>query len=116
MANDDGDEPVEDNRSQTNKQTAKELDSVTDFVEEKELSSSNKDKVKEAMAALAETNSEKKAATALREKELAAVKIDQADVALLAAELELDNKAAERRLREAGGSAEAALKAFIEAC
>ena len=48
-----------------------------------------------------------------RERELAAVKVDAADVDLLAAEAEVDKKQAERRLRECGGSLVEALKSYL---
>lgn len=47
--------------------------------------------------------------------ELAAVKIDAADVALIQAELALDAKRAERVLREAGGDVVAAMRAVLAA-
>ena len=51
----------------------------------------------------------------LREKELAAVKLnDPADVELVAAELELDKKVAERRLREHGGDVLQTLRTFVQ--
>lgn len=48
-----------------------------------------------------------------RERELAAVKVAPGDVDLLAAEAEVDKKAAERRLREHGGDLVAALKSYL---
>jgi NACalpha-BTF3-like transcription factor len=44
---------------------------------------------------------------------LAAVKVDAADCALLAAELELSTKDADRLLREHNGDLSATLKAFV---
>lgn len=48
-----------------------------------------------------------------RERELAAVKINADDVTVIATEFELDKKAAEAALREAGGVLENALKALL---
>lgn len=47
------------------------------------------------------------------ERELAAVKVSADDVKVLAAEAEVDAKAAERRLRECGGDLEAALESYL---
>ncbi len=47
------------------------------------------------------------------ERELAAVKVAAADVEVLAVELEMDKKAAERSLREAGGDLRRALEAYL---
>lgn len=44
-----------------------------------------------------------------RERELAAVKVEASDVELIAAEFEIEKKAAERHLREAGGDVKATL-------
>ncbi|CAK9138884.1 unnamed protein product [Ilex paraguariensis] len=48
-----------------------------------------------------------------REKELAAVKINVADVDIIANELELDKKVAERTLREHKGDAVAAIQHLL---
>lgn len=48
-----------------------------------------------------------------REKELAAVKINMADVEIIANELELDKKVAERTLREHKGDAVAAIRFLL---
>jgi hypothetical protein len=48
-----------------------------------------------------------------RERELAAVKVSPGDVSLIATEMEVDAKVAERRLREAGGDVRAALTSFL---
>ena len=90
----------------------KALDTLTDRIPERELS--NSQKVQEAMARLIAEEEERAKALKAREKELAAVKLsDPADVELVAAELELDKKAAERRLREHGGDVLAALRTFV---
>ena len=48
-----------------------------------------------------------------RNKELASVKINAADVELIVTEIEVDLKAADRRLREHGGNVSSALRSFI---
>lgn len=48
-----------------------------------------------------------------REKELAAVKINKDDVDVIVAEIEVDKKLAERRLRECNGNLVDALKSFL---
>lgn len=48
-----------------------------------------------------------------REKELAAVKVTQADIDVIASEAEVDKKLAERRLREHDGILVNALKSFL---
>ncbi|KAG6398636.1 hypothetical protein SASPL_140103 [Salvia splendens] len=51
--------------------------------------------------------------TALGEKELAAVKINAGDVDIIANELELDKKVAERTLREHKGDAVASIRSLL---
>lgn len=48
-----------------------------------------------------------------RERELAAVKVAQADIDVIVCEAEVDKKLAERRLREHNGSLVEALKSFL---
>jgi NACalpha-BTF3-like transcription factor len=47
------------------------------------------------------------------ERELASVKISKEDVEVLAEQVEVDAKAAERRLRECGGDLGKALRSFL---
>lgn len=49
----------------------------------------------------------------LREKELAAVKINAGDIDIIADELEMDKKVAERTLREHKGDAVAAVRHLL---
>lgn len=49
------------------------------------------------------------------ERELASVKISKEDVEVLAEQVEVDAKAAERRLRECGGDLGKALRSFLPA-
>ncbi|KAF0912324.1 hypothetical protein E2562_014001 [Oryza meyeriana var. granulata] len=67
----------------------------------------------QAMAALASSKEADWNAMRLREKELAAVKINPADVEIIANELELDKKIAERTLREHKGDAVAAVRFLL---
>ena len=69
-------------------------------------------KVASAMKLLEESKAEKEAEAA-RLKELAKVKIDQQDVALIVQEIEVEKKAAELRLREHGGDVVAALRSYV---
>lgn len=71
---------------------AKQLDSVTDVVQEKELDAS---KAQQAMSALA-TKSQKKA----EEAASAAVAVSKEDVALIVSELEVTDEVAARALRQ----------------
>lgn len=48
-----------------------------------------------------------------RDRELAAVKINQADVEIIVAEIEVDQKQADRRLREHNGHVVEALKSYL---
>lgn len=49
-----------------------------------------------------------------RDKELAAVKVTAADVEIIMSELEVDQKQADRRLREHQGNVMAALQSFLK--
>ena len=79
-----------------------DVSKVTDYVEQKELDVT---KASAALAALGALDEVDREAEARREKELAAVSINQADVDLIASEMELDKEVAERKLREHGGDA-----------
>lgn len=89
----------------------KALDALTDHVEDKPQVSTTSGS--EAAARLLAGEQERAKAAAAREKELAAVKLNPTDIDLVAAELELDKKAAERRLRENGGDVDAALRSYV---
>lgn len=111
MADDDQRDMAEEtNTSRQGAEQAKALDLVTDNVPEKEL---DQNKVKQAMAALAAAQKADKEAQIKREKELAAVKVTQADIDVIAAEAEVDKKLAERRLREHNGNLLEALRSFL---
>ncbi|KAJ1292856.1 hypothetical protein BS78_01G022300 [Paspalum vaginatum] len=91
-------------------QQSKALDKLTDHVEDRQLDSS---RVQSAMAALASSKEADLKARRLREKELAAVKINPTDVEIIANELELDKLTAERTLREHKGDAVAAVRSLL---
>ncbi len=91
----------------------KALERMTDHVED-QPQLSNSQKVQEALQRLLVGEQERAKAASAREKELAGVKLRAPeDVDLVAAELELDRKAAERRLREHGGDVQQALRSFV---
>ena len=97
------------------KREGADVSRVTDFVEQKELDSS---KATQALAAIAAEDAQSAAdaqAEALREKELAAVAIDAADVDMIVEQMELDRDRAERTLREHKGDVVAALNALVTA-
>ncbi|CAM8986031.1 unnamed protein product [Rhodiola kirilowii] len=91
-------------------QQSKALDKLTDHVEDRQLDSS---RVYQAMASIAASGEADRNAMRLREKELAAVKINASDVDIIANELELDKKIAERTLREHKGDAVAAIRHLL---
>lgn len=91
-------------------QQSKAFDKLTDRVEDRQLDSS---RVQTAMASIAAAAEADANAMRLREKELAAVKINAADIDIIANELELDKKVAERTLREHKGDAVAAVRSLL---
>eukprot|EP00252_Welwitschia_mirabilis_P012734 TRINITY_DN2816_c0_g1_i1.p1 TRINITY_DN2816_c0_g1~~TRINITY_DN2816_c0_g1_i1.p1 ORF type:complete len:119 (-),score=22.57 TRINITY_DN2816_c0_g1_i1:380-736(-) len=94
-------------------QQSKALDSLSHHVhlEDRQLDST---RVHEAMASIAASAAADRNAMRLRERELAAVKINAADVDVIASELELDRKVAERTLREHKGDAVAAIQSLLQ--
>ena len=93
------------------KRDGADISKVTDFVEQKELDSK---KASEAIARMTAEMKVDREAEAQRERELAAVKIEQADVDLIVAEMELDKDIAERKLREHKGDVVATLPTLVE--
>ncbi|XP_057957356.1 uncharacterized protein LOC131150567 [Malania oleifera] len=91
-------------------QQSKALDKLTDRVEDRQLDST---RVQEAMASIAASADADWNALRMRDKELAAVKINPTDVDIIANELELDKKVAERTLREHKGDAVAAVRHLL---
>ncbi|GFZ09087.1 DNA-binding enhancer protein-like protein [Actinidia rufa] len=105
---DEGIERVEDSKDL--QQQSKALDKLTDHVEDRQLDST---RVQEAMASIYAAKEADLNALRMREKELAAVKINAADVDIIVNELELDKKIAERTLREHKGDAVAAIRYLL---
>ncbi|PSS01539.1 Huntingtin-interacting protein like [Actinidia chinensis var. chinensis] len=105
---DEGIERVEDSKDL--QQQSKALDKLTDHVEDRQLDST---RVQEAMASIYAAKEADLNAMRMREKELAAVKINAADVDIIVNELELDKKIAERTLREHKGDAVAAIRYLL---
>ncbi|XVE82279.1 hypothetical protein DITRI_Ditri15bG0135400 [Diplodiscus trichospermus] len=91
-------------------QQSKAFDKLTDRVEDRQLDSC---RAHSAMASIAASAEAEKNAMILREKELAAVKINAGDVDITANELELDKKVADRTLREHKGDAVAAIRSLL---
>ena len=101
-------------KSKVQQEAEKGVDKVTDYVEEQELDSS---KTAAALSSFTETEEarEKREAEEAHERELAKVKVKKEDVALIVAELEVDEQQAKRGLREAGGDLAAALRRLVAA-
>ncbi|XP_010527714.1 PREDICTED: huntingtin-interacting protein K-like [Tarenaya hassleriana] len=91
-------------------QQSKALDKLTDRVEDRQLDSS---RVQSAMASIAASKEADLNAKRMREKELASVKINAADVEIIMNELELEKSVAERTLREHKGDAVAATRELL---
>lgn len=107
-------EPEEVEREAASKdlqQQSKALDSITDHVEDRQLDSR---RVEQAMASISAEAEADRNAQRLREKELASVKISQSEVDVIASEMEVDKKVAERLLREHRGDAVAALRSLLQ--
>ena len=106
------DEPeVDEDATEPKAAEGKDLDSLTDRVEEApQALSGGGNTVQEALARLMAAEAERSAAAAARERALAAVRLVPADVDLVAAELEMDKKEAERLLKEHEGDVAATLR------
>mmetsp|Transcript_43842 Transcript_43842/g.99060 ORF Transcript_43842/g.99060 Transcript_43842/m.99060 type:complete len:126 (+) Transcript_43842:121-498(+) len=96
---------------------AKQLDSITDFVEDREDGGDSKVDTKEVEARLNDLRRKKEETDRQRqerEKQLALVKIKKEDLDLMCSELPLcDREALERLLREHDGDLVTALKAAV---
>ena len=88
------------------------LEKVTDFVEGKGVDGA---RASEALSALATADDAAAQANLERERALAAVKVDKADVDLVVQELEVDRAVADRELRVQGGDVVKALRALVNA-
>ncbi|KAL0744253.1 hypothetical protein Bca4012_085766 [Brassica carinata] len=91
-------------------QQSKALDKLTDRVEDRQLDSN---RVQSAMASIGASREADLNAKRLREKELASVKVNAADVELIVNELELEKNVVERTLREHKGDAVAATRELL---
>ncbi|XP_037548102.1 huntingtin-interacting protein K [Nematolebias whitei] len=80
---------------------AADLERVTDYAEEKEISSSD---LETAMSVIGDRRSREQKAKQEREKELAKVTIKKEDVELIMSEMEISRSVAERSLREHMGN------------
>ncbi|KAI9526591.1 hypothetical protein NQZ68_038305 [Dissostichus eleginoides] len=85
---------------------AADLERVTDYAEEKEISSSD---LETAMSVIGDRRSREQKAKQEREKELAKVTIKREDVELIMSEMEISRSVAERGLREHMGNVVEAL-------
>ncbi|XP_055065350.1 huntingtin-interacting protein K [Misgurnus anguillicaudatus] len=88
---------------------AADLEKVTDYAEEKEISSSD---LETAMSVIGDRRSREQKAKQEREKELAKVTIKKEDVELIMGEMEISRALAERSLREHMGNVVEALVAL----
>nr|XP_043627509.1 huntingtin-interacting protein K [Erigeron canadensis] len=102
----------EEDYSKDLQQQSKALDKLTDHHHVDDQLDSTR--VQEAMASISASKQADLDAMRLRDKELAAVKINPAEVDIIASELELDKKVAERALREHKGDAVAAIRHLIQ--
>ncbi|XP_045462496.1 huntingtin-interacting protein K-like [Harmonia axyridis] len=110
----DGDDSLEE-KSQKEKKTAKydsgaaDLEKVTDYAEEKEISSQD---VANAITAIGDRRNKEALEKQAREKELLKVSIKKEDVDLIVNEMEISRTKAERFLREYHGNVVDALIAL----
>ena len=90
---------------------AADLEKVTDYAEEQEISDGNLNYAIDAISTKHQKEAENKAE---KEKELANVLIKKTDVDLIANELEISKIKAERILREHNGDAVLALRTLLK--
>jgi NACalpha-BTF3-like transcription factor len=94
---------------------AADLERITDYAEEKEISAGSLNNAMNAMNAISDkrkTNAEQKAE---REKHLASIKVKKEDIEIIVNEFEIAKQRAERVLKENNGDLEAALSSLINA-
>jgi len=105
-AGDDVPEVDEASKNLSKEQAAesKQLDTVTDFVEDREMDTAK------AAAALSNLTADQSAEEARAAAELAAVKVKSDDIELLARELEIGQEEAEQRIRKAKGDINVAIQ------
>ena len=94
----------------TKDEQSKNLDKVTDFVEESQLDS---DKALQAMSALQSAAEQVTAIDDAEQKRLAAVKVNKEDIDFIVSELEVARDLAERVLRQRGGELDAAMSELV---
>ena len=92
---------------------AADLEKVTDYAEEKEISAG--DDLSNAINAISDKRKQEADLKAQLEKQLASVKVKKEDVELIQNELEISKVKAERVLKEHNGDLSAALSALINA-
>merc|ERR1712176_1526884 len=113
VSDDDIDEE-EQKKPKQSAQEAKQLDSVTDYVEEKEASKIDVKEVEEKLNDLRRKKDEEDRQRAEHEKQLAAVKIKKEDLELMVTELPLcERDALERLLRQHNGDLVSALRSAV---
>lgn len=88
---------------------AADLEKVTDFVEEYEISANS---IQDAMKVVSDRKTKEVTEKQEKEKELSKVKINKEDVDLIVEELEISRMQAERKLREHKGKVVEALIAL----
>lgn len=91
---------------------AADLEKVTDYAEEKEITGEHLNNAISAISSIHQKDADQKAQ---REKLLSSVKVKKEDVELISTELEIAKQNAERLLKEHNGDVAAALSAFVNA-
>ncbi|XP_030370971.1 huntingtin-interacting protein K [Scaptodrosophila lebanonensis] len=92
------------------KQEAQDLERVTDYAEEKEISAAN---ISSAVAQFGSQRSKENELRVAKEKELQKVQVKKEDIELIMNELLVSKAQAEKVLREQSGDVVAALEAII---
>ncbi|XP_033517268.1 uncharacterized protein [Nicotiana tomentosiformis] len=105
-----GDEALEMVDLKDLQQQSKALDKLTDYVEDRQLDSS---RVQTSMASIYAFKEADLQAMWMRENELVVVKINVVDIDIIANELEVNEKVAERTLREHKGDVVAAIRHLL---
>eukprot|EP00474_Spongospora_subterranea_P009233 CRZ09691.1 hypothetical protein [Spongospora subterranea] len=99
----------EENRCEE-REEARDLERVTDFVEESELDA---DRMSNVMSIFEKEEKTNQAAKAARDKELRLVKVDPNNVKLVAAQMDIDEELAEQVLRESSGDPVEAFRTLL---
>ena len=93
---------------------AADLEKVTDYAEEKEITTDGGN-LNDAMNAISDRRRKEAEKKAEHEKQLASVKVKREEVDLIVSEFEISKSKAERVLKEHNGNIAAALSALINA-